>query len=466
MKMLPKRQSRLLAQLFVLLFASTQLWACSGSQPKEDEEVKEVEVSRSEVLAEQMGMSVETVETFQEALVELDKPTTDVDKVEKLLVKVLADEPNFAEAHYNLGVVYSNSLRYDEAVGHLEKARDIEPEELDHTVALAQAYAVTEQYDKAQRLFEQVVARQPKNLTAKNNLAVLALKADKVDEAMDHVQDVLREDYENIGALATLGLINKERGNISLAKFALNEAIKLSKDNPDPDLHNNLGLVYMMEDDVPQAVIQFEAANEAEADYLESRLNLGAILVEYLAYDRASTQFGEAVRIAPKHCVARLGKAAADFGLGEAEDSASNFEYYLANCDTEHQSSHERLVKLYETKLNDPAKAATHYDELAKMATEEDRKKYFEAMANTMRSQAESDDQKTPEKQGEETAAPDEDEGEDVEASDEDQEDAETAQQDDQKEDEPKDEAKPDEEKADEEKTDEEKTADADTGGE
>jgi tetratricopeptide (TPR) repeat protein len=447
MKMLPRKQSRLLAQLLVLLIASTQLWACSGSPTKKDEEVKEVQKAETEVLAEQMGMSVETVTAFRQALAELQKPKTDVKKVETLLLQVIEAEPNFAEAHYNLGVTYSNALRYDEAVVHLEKARDIEPGVLNHTVALAQAYAVTEQYKKAQKLFEEVVARQPKNLTAKNNLAVLALKAGNVDEAMDHVQDVLKEDYENVGALATLGLINKERNNISLAKFALNEAIKLSKEDPDADLHNNLGLVFMMEDDVPQAVEQFELAIKADPDYLESRLNLGAILVEYLAYDRASNQFGEAVRIAPQHCVARLGKAAADYGLGENENSASNFEYYLANCDADHLSSHERLAKLYETKLNEPAKAAEYYDKLSEMADKEERKNYYKAMANTMRSQIDSEQQKAPDEQAEETDAPAEEEGEDVDAEEDDA-------------------AGDQEADADEDTADAEKTADADTAGE
>ncbi|WP_168210785.1 tetratricopeptide repeat protein [Persicimonas caeni] len=420
MKMLLQSKSRLLPKLLVLVFAATQMWACSTSKPKEDKKVEEVQKAQAEVLAEEMGMDVETVKTFQKALAELQKTKPDVAKAEELLVSVLEAEPDFAEAHYNLGVLYSNALRYDEATEHLEKAREIEPEELDHTVALAQAYAVTEKYDKAQTLFEEVVARQPKNLTAKNNLAVLALKAGDDKKAMEYVRDVLREDYENVGALSTLGLINKKRENISLAKFALKEAIKLSKDNPDPDLHNNLGLVYMMEDDVPNAVEQFEKANKAGPNYLESRLNLGAILIEYLAYERASTQFAEAVRIAPQHCVARLGKAAADYGFGSTGNadankaSAENFEYYLDNCKADDLSSHERLAKLYETKLGDPAKAAKHYRKLATLTEDEEKKNFYKAMANTMESQANPQQQKAPEQQAEDETEPAEGEGDEA----------------------------------------------------
>lgn len=411
MKMLSTTKTRLLPKLLVLVVAATQMWACSTTEPKKDEKVQKVQKAEAEKLAEEMDMSVDTVRAFLKALAELDKAKPDNQKAEKLLLKVVEAQPKFAEAHYNLGVIYSNTLRYEEAIGHLETAREIEPEVLDHTVALAQAYAVTEKYEKARTLFEEVVARQPNNLTAKNNLAVLALKAGDDKKAMEYVQDVLREDYQNVGALSTLGLINKKRKNISLAEFAFNKAIKLTKDNPDPDLHNNLGLVYMMENNVPDAVEQFEKANKADPNYLESRLNLGAILIEYLAYDRASKLFAEAVRIAPNHCVGRLGKAAADYGVGAAGDkeaskaSAKNFEYYLDKCDAEDFSSHQRLAKLYETKLGDFAKAAKHYDKLATLTEDGEKKNYYKAMANTMRSQANPQEQKAPEKQAEETDA-------------------------------------------------------------
>ncbi len=427
MKLL-KMKSRSLLSLLALVFVAGQMVACSSSKPKPDEGVKEVKKDRLEEMSEETGMSVETLETFQEALKELQTDKPDNDKVVALLEQVVEQEPNFAEAHYNLGVVYSNRMRYEDAVEHLETARDIEPEELNHTVALAQAYAVTEQYGRALTLFEEVVARQPNNLTAKNNLAVLALKEGDDEKALKFVREVLREDYENVGAFNTLGLIQKKRENMSLAKFAFGEALELSKDDPDPDVHNNLGLVFMMEDDIPKAVTQFEKANEADPNYLESRLNLGAILIEFLDYERASGQFSEAVRIAPGHCTARLGKAAADFGLGAYDSSqeayaqsAENFEKYIAECDAEHISSHERLAELYQSKLDDPEKAIAYYEKLTEMVDDEDKKAQYSSMANFLSSQLESAKQKEPEEQADDQVeeAPEESAEESAEESEE-----------------------------------------------
>lgn len=398
---------RLLApKLLLATLLALGLSACSGSQPKEEVVVAEQTKAEDEVLAERMGMSLETVRAFRQAIAELKKPAPDQALVEKLLLQVVQAEPDFAAAHYNLGVLYSNQNRYEEAVKHIEKARDIAPGDLSHTVALAQAYAVTEQYAKAQNLLQEVIARQPTNLTAKNNLAVLAIKANDDEKAMEYVRDVLREDNQNVGALNSLGLIYAKQNNASLAKYVFTKAIKLAEKKPDPDIHNNLGLVYIREDDVPAAVQQFEAANKVSPNYLESRLNLGAILIEYLDYARAAEQFSQAVKIAPNNCTAHLGLAASSFGMGrqKGEQAASEFKFFLEHCDAKHVSSHERLAKLYETTLNDPRQAADYYDKLVTLVSDEKARANYKAMAAFLRSQADSASQKAPEEPAQDDA--------------------------------------------------------------
>lgn len=386
----------LLPKLLLVTFAGAQLAACSSAPVKEDTKVVEKKKAADELRAEKMGMSVETVRAFQDALAELEKAKPDYEKAETLLKEVVEAEPNFAEAHYNLGVLYSTLNRYDEAVVHIEKARTVAPGELDHTVALAQAYAVTEQYTKSQNLLEEVIARQPANLTAKNNLAVLALKDGDDEKAMEYVRDVLKEDNENVGALNSLGLIYVKRENASLAKYVFTKAIKLSEKSPDPDIHNNLGMVYMDEEEVAKGVKQFEAANKVDPDYLESRLNLGAILIEYLDYERALKQFEQAVRISPHNCVAHLGYAASSYGLGKAEEAQEGFKYYVDKCDDAHVSSFERLAKLNETKLANPAKAAEYYDKLVTLVDDEKKQKNYKAMSGFLKKQAEKKSQKAP----------------------------------------------------------------------
>jgi len=51
----------------------------------------------------------------------------DFKRAETLLLEVLAEKPNSAKAHYELGEVLAREKRYDEALAQLQKARTIDP---------------------------------------------------------------------------------------------------------------------------------------------------------------------------------------------------------------------------------------------------------------------------------------------------------------------------------------------------
>lgn len=382
--------------LFVV--AAIAVGCSSGSQTtKDDGPEKVVEKSKIEKLSEETGLQTEAIEKFKAAVDERNKDEPDNKKIEGLLTEVVELEPKFAEAHYNLGVLYTNLNKPEEAVEHLDAAHEIAPEVLDYTVALAQAYASAEDYTRARDMFREVVSRQPDNLTAKNNLAVMALRQGDEEAAMNHVRDVLREDNENVGALNVLGLIYRKRGNMSLAKYAFQKA--LEQDEGNADIHNNLGLVYLQEEDTPSAVDHFEAAVASDPNYLESRLNIGAIFLEYLDYKRAYNQFDHAVRIAPNQCMARLGKGATAFATSEYETSAENYEYYVDRCDSEHVSSYERLANLYQNHLDDREQALTYYEKLMDLVDEEEKRAEYKATIQFMKEQMESGEQKGPEEE-------------------------------------------------------------------
>lgn len=381
---------RTAAVLLSLGLVIAGLSACGGAQKKaEPEKVDSVK------MADELGIDENALGAFQTALAEISKEKPDYSVAVTNLRKAVELEPDFAEAQYNLGILLMELDQSEEAIGPLEKAKLIDPEVLDYTVALGRAYAATGKVDDAEPLFLEVVAREPNNLAAKNNLAALNLQRGDIEQALSYVHEILREDDQNAPAIKTMGLVYKLQDNRSLAKYMFNKAVKIQED--DADLHNNLGLVFMSEDDVPRAVNSFQKAIDLDPNYLEARLNLGSILLEYLDYDRANEQFVEAVRISPDHCVARLGSAASAFAVGEHQRSAENYSFYIENCNTTHVSSHERLAKLYESFLEDPAKAVGYYKKLLTMVDSDEKKTQYNAMVNFLESQLKASEQKSPE---------------------------------------------------------------------
>lgn len=369
--------------------AALGLAACSGAPEKKDDKVVATKT------ADELGMKAEAVENFQIAINEFAAEKPDNAKALAALQKSVELEPLFAEAHYNLGILLMRLDQPAEAEIALSTAKEIDPDVLEYTVALARSYAVQGKTDQAEPLFLEVVAREPENLAAKNNLASLALKAGNMDKALEYLQDILRTDDENVAALTTLGLVYDKQNNLSLAKYMFTKASKI--DPKDPDSHNNLGLVYMKEKNLPGAVKAFQKAIEVDQNYLEARLNLGSILLQYLDYERANVQFTEAVRISPNHCVARLGNAASAYATADYSRSADNYTYYVANCDEAHVSSYERLAKLYESQLKDNGKAIGYYEKLLTLTTDAEKVTQYNAMINFLKSQSGQSKPKQPE---------------------------------------------------------------------
>lgn len=376
-------------KLMTLLVIAAAMTAC-GKKAKPDK-VKAEQVS---AMAAELGMNEEAISSFQVAIDELQKPKPDNAVAIAALEKAVSLEPDFAEAHYNLGLLQLALGESEAGQASLKRAKELDPDVQEYTVALGRAQAEVGNYAEAETLFAEVVAREPNNLTAKNNLAVLAFRKNEDDAALKFLQEILREDSENVAALTTLGQVYQKRKNYSLAKYVYKRAIKVDEKNP--DLHNNLGLVYLAEDNVPNAVDEFATAVAHNPNYLESRLNLGAILLEYLDYERAAEQFSEAVRIAPRHCVARLGSAATNYALGKHGESESDYQFYIENCDGKHLSSHERIAKLNETFLNQPAKAVEYYRKSLSLTTDEQKLANYKAMINFLENQSKQTKPKEP----------------------------------------------------------------------
>ncbi len=77
----------------------------------------------------------------------------DLHQIESLLKNSLALDPKLAEAHLQLGNLYSDQNKYAEAIPEYEKARELDPDLADVRYRLGQAYVRTGAKDRAQEEF-------------------------------------------------------------------------------------------------------------------------------------------------------------------------------------------------------------------------------------------------------------------------------------------------------------------------
>lgn len=78
-------------------------------------------------------------------------------KVMKTFQQIILDDPNNAEAYYNLGVAYGELGQYQEAIEALEQAIRIDPNEPDAYYNLGIAYSELEQYQEAIKAFKKSI---------------------------------------------------------------------------------------------------------------------------------------------------------------------------------------------------------------------------------------------------------------------------------------------------------------------
>ena len=96
----------------------------------------------------------------------------DYDSAEALLKAIIAEQPNNAKAHHELGLVYGYRAS-DESLNHLLRAVQLVPTSIDYMVDLGKTFAMFGEDDKAKMAFNHVLKVDPSNEEATKNLQYL-----------------------------------------------------------------------------------------------------------------------------------------------------------------------------------------------------------------------------------------------------------------------------------------------------
>ncbi len=90
-----------------------------------------------------------------------------------IFTEILKHDPNFQEAHYNLGVMYIQSGDYQNALSELQKAVQLKPQDPDAQFALAGVYETLGQADLAVEHYHNVLVLMPNYVEAITRLEIL-----------------------------------------------------------------------------------------------------------------------------------------------------------------------------------------------------------------------------------------------------------------------------------------------------
>ncbi len=174
----------------------------------------------------------------------------------------LETDPNYAEAHYNLGTLYLKQGKAEEARRELLRALELRQEYPD----------------------------------ALNNLGMLAAQAGDTREAVRYFQEAIDQRPDYALALFNLGSVYRRERRFGEAKQALERAVTLAPD--DPEVNYGIGMLYAQLNDTDRALKYWQQALDLRPDYPEALNNLGVLFLRLGRTAQAQEKFRKAIRVA------------------------------------------------------------------------------------------------------------------------------------------------------------------------
>ena len=233
-----------------------------------------------------------------------------------------------AKGCYNAAIAVSKLGRHEEAVSLYRRALDADPgfsaAVQNLTVALLSAGKAMDSLP----IYEKYLEANPKDADMINNYAGALGEAGRFDEGVEVIQQLLFENPKDTRSQKTLARIYFLAKRYRMSQMASANALRI--DDQDADIHNNLGLTWLKEDNEEAAVLEFKKALELDSDNLEANMNLGLIAVKAADYELAAQSFQKVLKENPGQIEALIGMGIAYRGILEMDSAVEQYDSILA----------------------------------------------------------------------------------------------------------------------------------------
>lgn len=149
--------------------------------------------------------------------------------------------PNMGVAHYNLGVLLKQSGDLAGALAALEAAVRIYPKLYEARIHLGLAFELAQRFDDAGREYQVAIDLNATRADGYNNLANLLLRSDQPARALELYQKLLARDPRNVTALGNLANALKDQGQLDESLDAHRRALEI--DPAQVHIHSSLLLL-------------------------------------------------------------------------------------------------------------------------------------------------------------------------------------------------------------------------------
>jgi tetratricopeptide (TPR) repeat protein len=283
--------------------------------------------------------------------------------------RVLAQDPDNADALHLLGVVALQRGQPKEAVERISRAIGLSPSVAAFHANLAEAYRALGEHDRAIGCCRTALRLQPNYPEAANSLGLALVEQGELEAAAVQFRAALGMQPEFAAAHTNLANALRKLGQSAEAVEHLRAAVRHGPHSA--EAHTNLGHMLLEAGDLEGALHHCREAVRLRPNFPEAHNNLGNVLREQGRFAEARSCYAEALRLNPDLALthANMGRALQREGLLDdavtwyhqaalLDPNSAQIHFLLAGA-LEEQENYEEAVSRYEVALRlDPEHAA------------------------------------------------------------------------------------------------------------
>ncbi len=242
--------------------------------------------------------------------------------------KVIAQRPQNARAHVNVGVLMERAGRAEEAVVEYRIALGLEPDYADAHYNLGVALIRLSRFDEAEQAFREAIRLSSSDPPAHINLAILLGRKNNWDAALEEYREAVRlAPYDQDARLGLArAMVMTRRFEDAFVQYR--QMLEIAPNSA--NVHLSFANALIRYGDFPAAILEFREAARLNPTDVISRTNLGTALSMEGKTDEAVVALRDAVRVAPGDFRAHFKLAKALAEQGNLQEAIGHFTEALA----------------------------------------------------------------------------------------------------------------------------------------
>jgi tetratricopeptide (TPR) repeat protein len=214
-------------------------------------------------------------------------------------------DPGFAMAYASWANSLGKEKRFDDAIEKLERAMEIQANNVIWHTRLGGFYLAQDQQQKAESQFRQAMELDPHYLLSYQALVAALFQWKRPDEAGDVVASAAQKNPQQPTVWLALAKVRVGQRKIEEAENAYRKAIEL---NPElGEAHFGLGLMLIAKNSLPEAEASIRRAAQVSPQSAKIHHHLGAVLAMQGRYRASILHFRRALEVNPDFVPARRG---------------------------------------------------------------------------------------------------------------------------------------------------------------